>query len=430
MTTQHNILKKGHMMTTPVYRTTNNSRNTPPIRTPQTWSSINPANTLAKARKNVLLASTTKEFMKSLDGLLSADGILKQQSHSHDRNTSSSSSRGCSTNFKMKRRNAMDLINHPVVIDDEDPEEEERRNVVDCSDNNECLHLDSTFLTSSKSSSLSSSLGPPLVLLPTKYEQCEGTSISLFDSKAISEETSCARRPHVLLGEMERTSNKHSDHEEYDSTGDDDLSTACTTVSSICSSDNCLPSRSFYYARLLKSTSQSSLTTAPQSAGWMRRIQQSHDESHREEDTKSHSRSSKNGTITNGSAEAEEQPRSTCGILRGNDDTQSGNFCTLSRTSWEIQKMQEYNEKQGRKSKRSDMLRRMKKNFFSGSRLVLPKNSSSNSLFDNILPNSDDDDDDYSDVNEEKDFEEEMRARTMILQILQRREDSNLLNGL
>ncbi len=80
-------------MTTPVYRMTNTSRNATPARTPQTWSSINPTNTLAKARKNVLLASTTKEFMNALDDLRSADGILKQ-SQSHDRNTSSSSSRG------------------------------------------------------------------------------------------------------------------------------------------------------------------------------------------------------------------------------------------------------------------------------------------------------------------------------------------------
>jgi hypothetical protein len=68
------------------------------------------------------------------------------------------------------------------------------------------------------------------------------------------------------------------------------------------------------------------------------------------------------------------------------------------------------------------------------SRLLLPKKRSSNSLLDNILPNSndnnDDVDDDYSDVNEEKDCEEAMRARTRIFQILQRREDSNLLSGL
>jgi hypothetical protein len=220
-------------MTIPVCCKNTGRRSALPACTLQGWKSINPSNTLAKARNNVLLASTTKELIKSFDDLLSADGIL-QQSHSH---RNKNSSRGCSTKLKIKRRNAMDLINNPVVIDDEGPEEEERRNVLDRSVC-DCLRLDSTFSTTSESSSLSSSLSSsssPLCLLK-KYD-CDG-SISLFDSKAISEETSCACRPRVL-GEMERTSNKHSsDHEEYDSTGDDDLSTACTAVSSSSSSSS------------------------------------------------------------------------------------------------------------------------------------------------------------------------------------------------
>jgi hypothetical protein len=148
------------MITTPVYRTTTAARSAPSTRTPQRWDSIDPSNTLAKTRNNVVLASTTKEYLMSLGDLLCADNILKQ---SHRGSSSSSTSRGCRTKFKIKRRNAMNLINHPAFVFD-----------VSCSDScDPCL--DSTFLTSSKSSSSSGR-----VLLPTMND-CSGSIISLFD---------------------------------------------------------------------------------------------------------------------------------------------------------------------------------------------------------------------------------------------------------